>query len=60
MLKRKTGRYLLTLLVITGLAGTIESNVISKKERKYALALVKSFREDALKNMRGLSEAQLN
>lgn len=60
MLKRKTGRYLLTLLVITGLAGTIESNVITKKERKYALTLMKSFREDALKSMKGLSEAQLN
>lgn len=41
MLKRKTGRYLLTLLVITGLAGTIDNNSLSGKERKQALALAK-------------------
>jgi hypothetical protein len=41
MLKRKTGRYLLTLLVITGLAGTIDNNSLSGNERKRALTLAK-------------------
>lgn len=60
MLKRTTGRLLLTLLVITGLAGTINNNAVSKGERKFALALMKDTYKDALKTVRGLSEQQLN
>jgi hypothetical protein len=60
MLKRKMGRYLLTLLVITGLAGTIFDNSVSKAERKYALNLMKETYKDVVKETRGLSEAQLD
>lgn len=54
------GRSLLTLLVITGLAGTINDNSLSKVERKSAISLMKETKADALKSVRGLSEAQLN
>lgn len=54
------GRYLLTLLVVTGLAGTIVNNTVLKSERKYALALMKDTYKDAVKATRGLTEAQLN
>lgn len=60
MLKRKMGRYLLTLLVITGLAGTIEDNTLSKNERKFALTLMKETYKEVVKATKGLSEAQLN
>lgn len=54
------GRSLLTLLVITGLAGTINDSSLSNKERKYAVSLMKGTREDAIKSTRSLSDAQLN
>jgi hypothetical protein len=60
MLKRTFGRSLLALLVITGLAGTLQDNSISKKERKHALGMLKATREDAVSATKGLSEAQLN
>src|SRR5688572_30270 len=60
MLKRTTGLSLLTLLVITGLAGTINDNSLSKKERKYAVTLMKDTREAISDETRGLSEKQLN
>jgi hypothetical protein len=60
MLKRTKGRLLLTLLVITGLAGTIKTTSLSKKERKTAVTILKDTRTDLLKNIKGLSEAQLN
>jgi hypothetical protein len=60
MLKRTMGRSLLVLLVITGLAGTINSNSISRQERKFASTLMKDTKEHALKTVKGLSEAQLN
>lgn len=60
MLKRTMGRTLLSLLVITGLAGTINDNSVSKKERKLAIGLMKDTREAAIKSTEGLSEAQLN
>lgn len=60
MLKRTTGRVLLTLLVITGLAGTYKNNSLSKDERKYALALMKDSYKEAMKSVKGLSEAQLD
>ena len=60
MIKRKMGRYLLTLLVITGLAGTIEDNTISKTERKYALTLMKDTYKEAVKATKDLSETQLD
>lgn len=59
MIKRTTGRLLLLLLVITGFAGTISDNAISKDERKYAAGLMKETYKEALKSVKGLSEAQL-
>lgn len=60
MIKRTTGRLLLLLLVVTGFAGTISDNAISKSERKYAAGLMKETYKDAVKSVKGLSEAQLN
>jgi len=60
MLKRTMGRSLLTLLVITGLAGTINESSISKKDRKGGVNLLKETRDDALNAVKGLLENQLN
>jgi len=60
MIKRSIGRSLLTLLVVTGLAGTINVNSISKKERKSAVSLLKDTRADVLESVKGLSDAQIN
>ena len=60
MLKRTKGLLLLTLLVITGLAGTLKDTSISKKERKSAISLMKETKSDALNSVKGLSDAQLN
>ena len=60
MQKRKYGYILLTLLVISGLAGTPSDNTLSKKERKYVVDLMKDTRADVLKSIKDLSEAQLN
>ena len=59
MLKRTLGRSLVTLLVITGLAGTINNNTLSKKERKYAVTMMKETRTDLLNRIKGLTAAQL-
>ena len=59
MLKRRTGIILLTLLFITGLAGTITDNTISKSERKSALSLMKDTYKEAVSATSGLSDAQL-
>lgn len=60
MLKRTTGRLLLLMLVVTGFAGTISDNTISKSERKYAAGLMKETYKDAIKSIKGLSSSQLN
>ncbi|HYM95239.1 MAG TPA: DinB family protein [Chitinophagaceae bacterium] len=60
MLKRTQGRLLLTLLVITGLAGTLNNTSLSGKERKFAIGLMKDTKADVFKSVKGLSEAQLN
>lgn len=60
MLKRKTGIILLTLLFVTGLAGTISDNTISKTERKSAVNLMKDTYKDAVDATKNLSEEQLN
>jgi hypothetical protein len=59
MLKRTKGRLLLTLLVITGLAGTVHDSSLSQKERKQAITLLKSSRTDLLNNVKGLTTTQL-
>src|SRR5262245_53206455 len=60
MLKRTKGRFLLTLLVITGLAGTLNDTAISSKERKVSANLMKDTKTDLIKSIKGLSDAQLN
>lgn len=60
MLKRTTGRLLLSLLVATGLAGTINNYSPSKSERKYAIGLMKDSYKEVMKTIKGLSEEQLN
>ena len=60
MLKRTKGRLLLTLLVVTGLAGAVNNTSLSSKERKTAINLMKDTKADALKSVKGLSKAQLN
>ena len=60
MLKRRIGVYLLTSLVITGLAGTLNDNPLTKAERKFATSLMKDTYKDAVDATKGLSDAQLD
>ncbi len=60
MLKRTKGRLLLALLVITGLAGTLNHFSLSSKERKFAVSNLKESRNELLKACNGLSENQLS
>jgi len=60
MLKRTMGRLLLTLLVITGLAGIENDSAPSMQERKAAVNLMKETKADVLKTVKDLSDAQLN
>jgi DinB superfamily len=60
MLKRTKGRILLAMLVVTGLAGTINNTTLSNQERKFAIGQLKDTRTDLLNMIRDLSEKQLN
>jgi hypothetical protein len=60
MIKRTTGRLLLALLVVTGLAGTLNNSSLSQKERKQAITLIKSSRAEIFNSLNGLSPAQIN
>ncbi len=60
MLKRTIGRFLLTILVITGLAGTSSNNSLTKPERKKALSLMKDSRSEFLAGIQDLKKSQLN
>ncbi len=60
MLKRTKGRLLLTLLVITGMAGTLNNASLGSKERKFAVHHLKETKANLLKSVKGLSETQLN
>lgn len=60
MLKRTKGRFLLTLLVITGLAGTLRNTTLTSAERKLAISELKKGKETLMQSVRGLSAAQLN
>src|SRR5436190_10816958 len=59
MRRSKYGYLLLALLVITGLAGTITSTTISGKERKFAASSLKDTKNDVLRTVKDLSQAQL-
>ena len=60
MLKRTKGRLLITLLVITGLAGSLNNNSVSQQERKYAVSLLKDSKNELLEEIKDLSVKQLN
>lgn len=60
MLKRTTGRFLLTVLVITGLAGTLKNTSLSSQERKSLINDLKDTRGQVLNSDKDLSDAQLN
>ncbi|MET0393179.1 MAG: hypothetical protein ABW019_08545, partial [Chitinophagaceae bacterium] len=60
MLKRTKGRFLLTLLVITGLAGTLKNTTLTQPERKLAVSELKKGKDRMLQSVKGLSEAQLS
>lgn len=60
MLKRTKGLMLISLLVITGLAGTLNDDALSNKERKYSANLLKDSKTELLKSVKNLSDAQLN
>lgn len=59
MLKRTKGRLLITLLVVTGLAGTMNNSSVSMEERKYAVSFLKDSRNELLAEVKGLSGRQL-
>jgi hypothetical protein len=58
--KRKYGYILLTMLIVSGLAGTPTDNSLSKKERKFATDHMKSTKGDVMDAIKGLSAAQLD
>jgi len=60
MFKRTKGYFLLTMLVLTGLAGRIHSNILTTKERHILVTELKSSTNDFLKNVEGLSLKQIN
>lgn len=60
MLKRTYGRLLLTLLVVTGLAGKVTDSTITKSERKQLVSQYKDTRNELLNTVKGLSETQAN
>jgi hypothetical protein len=60
MFKRTKGYFLLTMLVLTGLAGRIHSNILTTKERLTLLSELKTSKNDVLKSVEGLSPRQLN
>lgn len=60
MLKRTKGRFLLTLLVVTGFAGTLKNNTLTSQERKFVITNFKDTRTELLKTIKGLSPEQLN
>jgi hypothetical protein len=61
MPRRKTYNYLLLLFIVfSGLAGTPTSDVLSKKERKYAGDHMKNTKVDLQDAVKGLNAAQLS
>ncbi len=60
MLKRRTGKWLLFLLVTTGLAGTVSNNSLSFSERKQALNFTKDTYKELLASVQNLSGRQFS
>lgn len=60
MFKRTRGYFLLTMLVLTGLAGRLHTNILTTKERHTLVAELKNSKTDFLKSVEDLSVKQLN
>ncbi len=60
MLKRTKGRILLTLLVVTGFAGTVSNTAPTKEERKAAVDYLKNSKQNLKKDLKGLNRSQLD
>src|SRR5689334_12113521 len=60
MFKRTKGYILLTMLVLTGLAGRIHTDSLHGKERKLLVTEIKSDRNALLEELNGLSVKQFN
>jgi hypothetical protein len=60
MFKRTKGYFLLTMLVLTGLAGRVHTTILTTKERHTLVAELKTSKKDLPKTVEGLSTNQLN
>jgi hypothetical protein len=60
MFKRTKGYFLLTMLVLTGLAGRLHTNILTTKERHTLAAELKTSKKDLPKMVEDLSTRQLN
>jgi hypothetical protein len=60
MFKRTKGYFLLIMLVLTGLAGRMHTDILTTKERHTLVTELKSSRNDFFKAVDGLSPKQLN
>ena len=60
MLKRTNGYLLLTLLVLTGLAGRLHTETLNGKERRHLIQELKTSRQELRVSVRGLSDQQLD
>lgn len=60
MFKRTKGYFLLTMLVLTGLAGRLHTTILTTKERHTLASELKSSKNDFLKSVEGLSAKQFN
>jgi hypothetical protein len=60
MFKRTKGYFLLTMLVLTGLAGRMHSNILTTKERLTLVTELKTSKKDFLRSVEGLSARQFN
>lgn len=58
--RKKYGYILLTMLIVSGLAGTPTDNSLTKKERKFATEHLKNTRIDLISTLKDWNEAQLN
>lgn len=60
MFKRTKGYFLLTMLVLTGLAGRLHTTILTTKERHTLVSELKTSKKEFLKSVEDLSPEQLN
>ncbi|MBA2500902.1 MAG: DinB family protein [Chitinophagaceae bacterium] len=60
MKKKNLGYTMLMLLVMTGFAGTVNLNPLTKKEKQVAVDHLKQSKDDLMQSVKGLSDNQLN